>query len=184
MAPLLSNEQKQQLHGDGYLVVKRRVDPTLMKPAQGAAMRLVEKCANGDYPYCRADQRLGDKFIEKIEHIFDPNIFEPEVFRAVVDPEILEYAKEALGTQDVFVSFFRMHPTAKYSAWSSWHRDDEADGMHDNTIKATLPLCAECGFHVVPGSQRKGNTLLGGGTESEFRGHLPTSLDFHGTRLR
>jgi ectoine hydroxylase-related dioxygenase (phytanoyl-CoA dioxygenase family) len=91
----------------------------------------------------------------------------------VVDAEILDHAAEALGTKDVFVSFFRVHPTVKYSAWSSWHRDDDADGGHDNTIKATLPLFPESGFHVVPGSQRKGDTLLGGGTESEFKGHLP-----------
>ena len=91
----------------------------------------------------------------------------------MVDSKILDYAKEALSTKDAFVSFFRMHPTVKYSAWSSWHRDDDADGMHDNTIKATLPLFAECGFYVVPGSQVKGDHLLDGGTESEFKGHLP-----------
>ena len=62
MAPLLSNEQKQFLHEQGYLVVKRGVDPAKMKPAQDAAMRLVEKCAAGNYPYCRADQRLSDRF--------------------------------------------------------------------------------------------------------------------------
>jgi ectoine hydroxylase-related dioxygenase (phytanoyl-CoA dioxygenase family) len=173
MAPLLSNEQKRFLRENGYVVVKRGVDPASMKAAQQAAMRLTEKCANGTYPYCRADQRLSDTFIEKIEHIFHPDIFEPDVFKAVVDSRILEYAADALGTDDVFVSFFRMHPTVKYSAWSSWHRDDAADDLHDNTIKATLPLFPECGFHVVPGSQRKGNKLLDGGTESEFKDHLP-----------
>lgn len=172
MSALLSSEQQNFLHENGYLVVKRQVNPALMKPAQDAAMRLVERCALGDYPYCRADKRLSDRFIEKIEHIFHPDIFEPEIFKAVVKSGILDYAKEALRTSDAFVSFFRMHPTVKYSSWSSWHRDDDPDGMHDNTIKATLPLFSECGFHVVPGSQKKGDHLLGGGVDSEFKGHL------------
>jgi len=118
---------------------------------------------------------LSDRFIEKIDHIFHPDIFEPAIFEAVVHSQILDYAKEALGERDAFVSFFRMHPTVKYSAWSSWHRDDEADGKHENTIKATLPLFPECGFHVVPGSQRKGDKVIDG-TDSTIRGHLPEEV--------
>jgi ectoine hydroxylase-related dioxygenase (phytanoyl-CoA dioxygenase family) len=172
MANLLSNEQKRFYRDNGYLVVKRGIPAEQLDEARRAAMRMVEKCAKEDYPYCRADNRLSDRFIEKIDHIFHPAIFEPAIFQAVIDSKILDYAKEAFGHQDVFVSFFRMHPTVKYSAWSSWHRDDEADGNHENTIKATLPLFAECGFHVVPGSQKKDDRAIDG-SDSEIKEHLP-----------
>jgi ectoine hydroxylase-related dioxygenase (phytanoyl-CoA dioxygenase family) len=173
---LLTNEQRRFFLDNGYLVVKRTAPHESLVEARRAAMRVVQKCVRGDYPYCRADNRLSDHFIEKIEHIFHPDIYEPSIFKAVVESRILDYAKEAMGHQDVFVSFFRMHPTVGYSAWSSWHRDDMPDGKHDNTIKATLPLYPECGFHLVPGSHKQGDSLLEGQTESEFKGHFAQEI--------
>src|SRR5262245_29386792 len=119
MTNLLSNEQRHFFLENGYLVIKREVPRQELDEARKAAMRVVEKCARGEYPYCRADDRLSDRFIEKIDHIFHPDIFEPAIFEAVVKSQILDYAKEAIAHDDVFVSFFRMHPTVKYSAWSS-----------------------------------------------------------------
>jgi ectoine hydroxylase-related dioxygenase (phytanoyl-CoA dioxygenase family) len=175
MPSLLTKQQRDFLMDNGYLVVKRGLPHDHLDRAKEGAMRIVQKCAKGDYAYCRSDSRLSDRFIEKIDHIFHPDIFEPDIFKAVVHSQILDYAKEALGEDDVFVSFFRMHPTLKYSSWSSWHRDDEADGNHEHTIKATLPLFAECGFHVIPGSHKQGDKTLDG-TESEIKGHLPREV--------
>lgn len=166
---LISNEQKRFYEENGYLVIKRGIDPRSLKEAQDAALRVVEKCASGSYPFCRADTRLSDKFIEKIDHIFHPDIFEPEIFKAVVDSNIVQYAKDAMGHQDVFASFYRMHPTMGFSTWSAWHRDDLPDGR-DYTIKATLPLFPECGFYVVPGSHKKGDTTIN--TNTTIKGKL------------
>jgi hypothetical protein len=169
---LLSDEQKRFLRENGYLVVPRHVPSEKMRKAQDAAMRITDKCATGDYPFCRADKRLSDGFIEKIEHLFHPDIFEPAILEAIVESQILQYVKEAIEDDDIFMSFCRMHPTVKYSAWSSWHRDDPADDKHDNTIKATLPLYPECGFHVMPGSHRNNDHPIHG-TESEIKGRFP-----------
>jgi hypothetical protein len=181
---LLSNEQKQFYLDNGYLVVKRHVPKAAYREAQAAALRLVEKCARGAYPYCRADKRLDDRFVEKIEHIFHPDLFEPAIFKAVVESRILDYAKEALGYSDVFCSFYRMHPTIGYSTWSSWHRDDNPDGR-DWTIKATLPLFPECGFAVVPGSHVDGDRTLdewkpvkgeSSAVDTSYKGHIPNQV--------
>ena len=169
--PLLSEDQKRLYREQGYLVVKRHVPYESLAAAREAALRVAQKCAEGNFPYCRADKRLSDRFIEKIDHIFHPEIFEKAIFDAVIESKILDYAKEAIGDDDVFVSFYRLHVTRGYSAWSNWHRDGEPDDR-DFTIKATLPLFNECGFHVVPGSHRRGDTSLAG-TDSRIRGHLP-----------
>ena len=185
-AVLLSNEQKRFYLDNGYLVVKRGVPKGAYREAQDAALRVVEKCANGSYPHCRADKRLSDRFIEKIDHVFHPDLFEPAIFRAVVESKILDYAKEAIGYSDVFCSFYRMHPTIGYSTWSSWHRDDDPDGR-DWTIKATLPLFPECGFAVVPGSHVAGDKCLNNwrpiagpasAVDTTFKGRIPTKSMF------
>jgi hypothetical protein len=105
--PLLSNEQREFYLDRGYLVVKRHVPYGEFEAAREAAVHIVDKCAYGDYPYCRADQRLSDRF--------HPDIFEKAIFAAVINSQILDYAKEAMGHQDVFVSFYRLHTTQHYS---------------------------------------------------------------------
>ena len=177
---LLSAEQIQEFWDRGFLVIDRKIAPDSMVKAQTAALRVVEKCANGDYPYCRADSRISDREIEKIEHIFHPDVFEPELLKAVVQSKILDYAKEVLNKQDVFCSFYRMHPTLRYSTWSSWHRDDPVDGRNW-TIKATLPLFPESGFRVVPGSHKTGDKSMPANsadndTDSTFKGNLANQI--------
>lgn len=165
---LLTPEQKEFYLREGYLVVKRHVPYGELEAARQGAERIYKKCAYGDYPHCRADKRLSDRFIEKIEHLFHPAIFEKDIFEAVIKSQILDYSKAAMGEDDVFVSFYRMHTTQTYSAW---HRDDPQDDRNF-TIKATLPLYNECGLYVVPREHRKGPTVFEG-VDSKIRGHLP-----------
>jgi ectoine hydroxylase-related dioxygenase (phytanoyl-CoA dioxygenase family) len=172
--PLLSNEQIAFYRENGYLVVKRHGPKSQFKAAQDAAMRLVQRCIDIDYPYCRADARLSANFIEKVEHIFHPDIFEPEILKALIESQILDYVKEVLGNRNVFASFYRMHPTMGYSAWSSWHRDEVVDIGWD-AIKATLPLFPECGFCVVPGSHKFGDPTIA--ADTKFKGHLPGEVE-------
>ncbi|OLB92340.1 MAG: hypothetical protein AUH25_00730 [Thaumarchaeota archaeon 13_1_40CM_38_12] len=173
---LLSEEQKQFFDEEGYLVVSKNIPFEPLEKAREASKRIIKKCERG-YPYCRADDKISDTMIEKIDHIFHPDIFEQDIFRAIMDSQILEYSKEIIsyyGHNDIFMSFNRMHTTYKYSTWQNWHRDGVADGRVIS-IKATLPLYSECGFFVIPKSHKKGNKDLDG-TDSRIRGHLKNEI--------
>lgn len=169
--PKVTDEMLKQFDEQGYLVIPRGVPYEALESARAAARRMISKCTNGGYPYCRADARLSERFIEKVDHIFHPDIFEPAVFEAIQDSRILETAKLLLKCDDVFINMNRMHTTQGYSAWSAWHRDDPADSR-DYTIKASLPLYNECGFYLVPGSHKSGDKSIDGENTS-FKGHLP-----------
>ena len=158
---LLSKKQIEQFHEDGYIVVERNIPYSTLKPLQEACDRIVEKSIESKYKYARADRRLSDRAIEKIEHVFSQEFFELELFDAVVQSEILDYTFQLLGTKDIYLAFNRMHPTRKYSAWSNWHRDAKVDGIY-HFLKATLPLFSETGFFVIPGSHKKDNRQLAG----------------------
>ena len=72
----LSSSQLKKLNNDGYLVVERNIDYHQLILARKAADRIKKKCIKIGYPYCRADNRLSDRFIEKIDNIFCPDLFD------------------------------------------------------------------------------------------------------------
>jgi ectoine hydroxylase-related dioxygenase (phytanoyl-CoA dioxygenase family) len=172
MTDRLSSAQIDSLNRTGYLVVPRNVPYPSLEPARQAADRVVQKCLDITYPHCRADNRLSDSFLEKIENIFSPELFEPELLNVTARSPILTYASQILGTNDLYLAFNRLHVTRTYSAWSSWHRDAEPNGKLDS-LKITIPLFHEVGFHVIPGSHEAGNKHLDNGTcDTTIRSHV------------
>ncbi|CUR50981.1 Putative phytanyol-CoA dioxygenase [Nitrosotalea devaniterrae] len=174
----LSEAQKKFFDEEGYLVVSKNVAYESLERAREASRRMIEKCEKRLYPYHRANGKISNKMIEKIEHVFHPDIFEIDIFKAIMDSQIAEYSNEIMahyGHNDIFMSFNRMHTTYRYSTWQNWHRDAiELDGK-TISIKATLPLYNECGFYVVPKSHKKGNKDLEG-SNSTIRGHLKNEI--------
>ncbi len=163
MQTALSQNQLDTLNEQGFLVVERNIPYADLQAARDAADRIVQKCLDKDYPYCRSDHRLSDRFIEKIEHVLSPELFEPEILKQIVNAPLIQFAQQALQTDDLYLAFCRVHTTRKYSAWSSWHRDARTDGEL-YSVKLTIPLFNESGFYVIPGSHKKGNKRLDQGT--------------------
>ncbi len=170
MIEQLSSEQLKTLNEQGFLVVPRHTPYAALEEARQAAGRIVDKCIKNKYPFCRAEHRLSDKFIEKIDNIFSPELFEPELLKLVVESPIVNYAKTILNDEDIYLAFQRLHPSRKYSIWSNWHRDAVPGDF--GTLKITIPLFNEVGFHVIPGSHKAGNKQLDNGTcDTTIRGH-------------
>ena len=172
----LSVSQLNKLNKDGYLVIERDVKYEQLSNARNAADRVKMKCINTDYPNCRADNRLSDQFIEKIDNVFCPELFEKELLLQTVNSPALQYAKQVLGTADIYLAFQRLHTTEKYSAYSCWHRDAPADGKF-SALKISIPLFNEVGFYVIPGSHKEGDLQIDNGTcDSTDRSHYSNEV--------
>ena len=172
----VTEEQKQQLAEEGYLIIDGILSEEQLERARKAADRVNDICEETDYPYARADQRLSDRFIEKIEHFLHPDLFQPEIFEAMMKSGILQASKQLLESDELSMTFNRMHVTRRFSAWSNWHRDD-VPGENFGAIKATLPLYNEAGFFVIPRSHNKGDTYLDGGTcDTRIKHHVEREL--------
>ena len=158
----LSQSQLETLNEQGFLVISRQMDYAALEEARKAAWHVVEKCIKNNYLHCRAEHRLADRFIEKIDNIFSPELFEPALLDVVVDSPILAYAKQILNDEAIYFAFQRLHSSRNYSVWNNWHRDTQPGKLE--SVKISIPLFHEVGFHVIPGSHKAGNKQLDGGT--------------------
>ena len=171
MVDQLTSDQLDTLDQHGFLVIERNIPYAMLQAARDAADRVTKKCIEIQYPYYRCDNRLSDTFIEKIENIFSPELFEPALLKPLVESAGLTYVKQVFHNEDFYLAFQRLHVTRKYSAWSSWHRDAFPDGKFCS-LKLTIPLFHEVGFYVIPGSHKKGDKQIDDGScESEVRDH-------------
>lgn len=144
------------LDRDGYVVIPSRLPQEVLERAQEAAQRMIRKVEGGKYPFFRIYDDMVGLNISGVEHIFHPDIREPDLFKAVVDSKLLETAKGILGVERPAMLLNRLHVTTKYSHTGNWHRD-ALPGVEE-TIQASLFLYPEDRFFVVPRSHRRENT--------------------------
>lgn len=152
----ITDEERAAFEGGGYVLFKNVIKDSTLRAAQAAYQRMLRKAESGAYPYCRIYDDLLRTNIAGIEHLFHPDIYEPDLFAAVVESRLLQRAQSLLRTDTPVMLLNRIHCTTRYSHTGIWHRDAEPGA--EPHIQVALFLYDEDRFMVVPGSHRRANT--------------------------
>ena len=144
---------KQSLEVNGYCLFKNVISDRTVDLARAAYQRMLCKIEAGGYPFFRIYDNYWLLNIAGIEHIFHPDIFEPDLFAAVVESGLLPKAMGLLGTTTPVMLLNRIHCTTHYSHTGIWHRD--ADACTEPHLQMALFLFDEDRFFVVPGSHQR-----------------------------
>lgn len=151
-----TDEDRIVFEGGGYVLFKNVIKDSTLRAAQAAYQRILRKAESGAYPYCRIYDDLLRTNIAGIEHIFHPDIYEPDLFAAVVESRLLQRTQSLLQTEAPVMLLNRIHCTTRYSHTGMWHRD--ADPGTEPHLQVALFLYDEDRFIVVPASHRRPNT--------------------------
>lgn len=152
----MTREESDLFQTRGYVVFPQVIRAATLRAAQAAYQRMRRKAESGAYPYCRIYDDLLRTNIAGIEHIFHPDIYEPDLFAAVVESRLLQRAKLLLNATTPVMLLNRIHCTTRYSHTGIWHRD--ADPGTEPHLQVGLLLYDEDRFLVVPGSHSRKNT--------------------------
>ena len=152
----VAGEERALFDVRGHVVFKNVLGASTLHAAQAAYQRMRRKAESGTYPYRRIYDDLLRTNIAGIEHIFHPDIYEPDLFAAVVESRLLQRAQSLLQTETPVMLLNRIHCTTRYSHSGIWHRD--ADPGTEPHLQVALFLYDEDRFIVVPGSHRRPNT--------------------------
>jgi hypothetical protein len=136
-------------------VFRNVIAGSTLEKARQAYQRILRKAEAGLYPYVRIYDDLLQTNIAGIEHIFHPDIYEPDLFTAVVESRLLQRAQSLLDSAAPVMLLNRIHCTTRYSHTGIWHRD--ADPGAEPHLQMGLLLYDEDRFVVVPGSHRRTN---------------------------
>ena len=167
----LSNAQINQYNNNGYVVVKSVLSKNMLEKAKKYYSIMRQKCENGKYNHLRRYNNLSSWDIYAIEDIFHPDIFEKEIFKAIMDSKALEMSQQILNSP-VFLSLSRLHCTKYFSHSGCWHRDvglpskglEYIDTLIEqklfNHVQITLPFFDEEGFFIVKDSHLKNDKYI------------------------
>lgn len=152
-ASTISDAMQALFNKQGYVIFKNVIERSTLLAAQAAYQRMLRKVERGIYPYCRIYDDLLRTNIAGIEHIFHPDIYEPDLFAAVVESRLVERAKVLLGAQTPVMLLNRIHCTTRYSHTGIWHRD--AEPGTEPHLQVALFLYDEDRFMVLPNSHKR-----------------------------
>jgi hypothetical protein len=153
---LVSAAEREAFDARGYVVFPKVIAGVVLEKARQAYRRMLEKAETGQYPHVRIYDNLLRTNTAGIEHIFHPDIYEPDLFAAVVESRLLQRAKLSLNTTTPVMLLNRIHCTTRYSHTGIWHRD--ADPGTEPHLQMGLLLYDEDRFFVIPGSHSRENT--------------------------
>ena len=154
----LDQKQVEEFNANGFVVVPNAISPHSLALARAAFWRMHEKCARGSYKRVRSSIYYPREILG-IENIFRPEIFEPDLFAAILESRVLERSQQLLGQDDVFLLVNRLICTVWRSFNGTWHRDLEVGQEHH--VQSALSLFPECVFFAIPGSHRMSDAALG-----------------------
>src|ERR1051325_7563926 len=179
MTTILKREDREALDLNGFVILPKTIQGNVLSDAQAAAQRMIHKVEKGEYWLFRIYDDLLKLNIAGIERLFHPEIFQYDLFRAVVSSHVLEIAKEILETESPSMLLNRMHVTTKYSHTGIWHRD--ATPGDEDHIQVSLYLYPEDRFFIVPMSHRRKDTdeekvLLGKSVKADLPGQIKVSV--------
>ena len=146
----VTGEASALFQAKGYVVFPQVITASSLCAAQAAYQRMRRKTESGAYPFCRLYDDLLRTNIAGIEHIFHPDIYEPDLFAAVVESRLLQRAQSLLNAEAPVMLLNRIHCTTRYSHTGIWHRD--ADPGTEPHLQVALFLYDEDRFIAVPGS--------------------------------
>lgn len=154
----LSQDQIAEFSANGFLVLPNIISRQSLLLARAAFWRMYDKCATGSYTRVRSSIYY-PKDILGIENIFRPEIFEPDLFAALLQSRVLERSQQLLGQKNVYVQLNRLICTVWRSYNGTWHRDL---GPHkEYHVQSALALFPESGFFLIPGSHKISDSDLG-----------------------
>lgn len=133
---------------NGYLIVPGALSGQTLKSAQEAYWRILNKCLNDTYLEYRVENQMSDDHIFGIERIFAPQIFEEAILQASIESGVLDYSKQLIQSDDVFILLNRIHCTNRFSYSGPWHRDGKIS--QTDHIQSGIFLFNEERFFVVP----------------------------------
>lgn len=149
----LTSDEIEFFDQNGYVVVPGVLRPETLALAREAYWKIIQKCRADEYLEYRVENQLSDDHIFGIERIFNPAIYQPDLFEAIIESYLLACTKQLLRADDVMIALNRIHCTNDFSYSGPWHRDGKA-GQTDH-VQSALCLYDEKRFFVVPGSHRK-----------------------------
>jgi hypothetical protein len=149
----LTNLQKEQLEREGFLILEDVVSQQNLKGGREDFNTIVNKVKSRKYDFVRDDHLLSGDGFYGIEYPFHPEIFSKNIFKAVVESNILDFCNSALNTNDTFLAINRYHTSFEYTWSGFWHRDDIITS--NDHVQVIFPFYDELGLHVVPGSHVK-----------------------------
>ena len=155
-ATFVSASEREAFDVHGYVVFPKVIAGAVLEKARKAYQRMLNKAEAGLYPHVRIYDDLLRTNIAGIEHIFHPDIYEPDLFAAVVESRLLQRAKLLLNTATPAMLLNRIHCTTRYSHTGIWHRD--ADPGTEPHLQMGLLLYDEDRFLVMPGSHSRKST--------------------------
>ena len=144
---------KRTFDSEGYAIFKNVVSRPTLERAQAAYQRMLKKAETGQYPHFRIYDDLLQANIAGIEHIFHRDIFESDLFDAVVESGLLPISMAMLGTEAPVMLLNRIHCTTRYSHTGMWHRD-ASPGTQPH-VQMALFLFDENDFMVIPSSHQR-----------------------------
>ena len=105
----ISEKEKKKFDTDGYIVFKNVISDQTIKKSIESYNRIRKKCESFDYLYYRRFKDIALNDIYGIEHIFHPDIFEEDIFLSLMESKVLEFSREILNDDEVFLSRNRLH---------------------------------------------------------------------------
>ena len=164
---VITQNEKDSFFNQGFFVRKKTISETTVESAKIAYTKMRKKCEKKIYNRYRIFNDIALNDIYGIEDIFHSEIFEKDIFLALIESNILEISQDLLGTKEVFLSLNRLHCTRNISHSGMWHRDhgsvfskdkiDEVVKKHQDDllhVQSSLVFFKENGFYVIPQSHK------------------------------
>ncbi len=149
--------QLNELNTNGFVLLPQKVSLKTIEAARLAYQRMLAKVENKAYPFYRVYDDYLRFNVAGIEHIFHPDIYEKDLFKAAVESHVLQDSCEAIGTKKPVMLLNRIHCTTHYSHTGIWHRDGNPLEK-ETTIQVAVYLYDENRLWVIPGSHLRPNT--------------------------
>ena len=151
---ILSQSKKKLLLDNGYCLIERSIENSILLEAQQSFFKIKEKVKSNQYPYYRIyDDYSLDKNLSGIEMTFHQDILTESIMRLIVSSKILEISKEILG-EEIELELSRFHLTEGFSHVGNWHRDEKINHPMDS-LQINIFLFDEKGLQVVEQSHKK-----------------------------
>lgn len=164
---MFSQSQIKEFQDKGYLIFRKVLDDNTISKCLIAYDKMRSKCEKYTYLHYRKFSDIAVNDVYAIENIFNPDIYEQDIFEAIMKSKVLEISQSLLQDKNIFLSLNRLHCTKNISHSGNWHRDGTSSGIPEDIdemlkenennpihVQATLPFYEEKGFYIIPGSHK------------------------------
>ena len=105
------------------MIFRKVLDDNTISKCLIAYDKMRSKCEKYTYLHYRNFSDIAVNDVYAIENIFNPDIYEQDIFEAIMKSKVLEISQSLLQDKNIFLSLNRLHCTKNISHSGNWHRD-------------------------------------------------------------